>query len=94
MTIPRCWKIGASLFFPASEVYQSHALGSVGTPNNFQSHPYQFARQIFTLHHISNGRIVWNIVTGTQDNGSRNIVCILGNREVNGVELTLYATNG
>lgn len=47
-------------------------IGLATTSNIFQSHPYQFARQISTLDHISNGRIAWNIVTGTQDNGSRN----------------------
>lgn len=47
-------------------------IGLATTSNIFQSHPYQFARQLSTLDHISNGRIAWNIVTGTQDNGSRN----------------------
>ncbi|MFC7401889.1 LLM class flavin-dependent oxidoreductase [Citricoccus sp. GCM10030269] len=47
-------------------------LGLATTSNVFQSHPFQFARQISTLDHLSHGRIAWNIVTGTQDNGSRN----------------------
>ena len=47
-------------------------IGLATTSNVFQSHPFQFARQLSTLDHISNGRIAWNIVTGTQDNGSRN----------------------
>ncbi len=47
-------------------------IGLATTSNVFQSHPFQFARQISTLDHISNGRIAWNIVTGMQDNGSRN----------------------
>jgi FMN-dependent oxidoreductase (nitrilotriacetate monooxygenase family) len=47
-------------------------IGLATTSNIFQSHPFQFARQLSTLDHISNGRIAWNIVTGTQDNGSRN----------------------
>ncbi|MGJ9405479.1 LLM class flavin-dependent oxidoreductase [Nesterenkonia aurantiaca] len=47
-------------------------IGLATTSNVFQSHPFQFARQISTLDHISKGRIAWNIVTGMQDNGSRN----------------------
>jgi FMN-dependent oxidoreductase (nitrilotriacetate monooxygenase family) len=47
-------------------------LGLALTSNVMQSHPFHFARQISTLDHISNGRIAWNIVTGTQDNGARN----------------------
>jgi FMN-dependent oxidoreductase (nitrilotriacetate monooxygenase family) len=47
-------------------------IGLALTSNVLQSHPYQFARQVSTLDHISNGRAAWNIVTGTQDNGARN----------------------
>ena len=47
-------------------------LGLALTSNVVQSHPFHFARQVSTLDHISNGRIAWNIVTGTQDNASRN----------------------
>ena len=47
-------------------------IGLATTSNVFQSHPYQFARQLSTLDHISGGRIAWNMVTGMQDNGSRN----------------------
>lgn len=47
-------------------------IGLAVTSNVFQSHPFQFARQISTLDHIARGRIAWNIVTGTQDNGARN----------------------
>jgi long-chain alkane monooxygenase len=47
-------------------------IGLAATANVFQQHPTNFARQIATLDHISKGRIAWNIVTGTQDNGYRN----------------------
>lgn len=47
-------------------------IGLATTSNVFQSHPFQFARQLSTLDHISGGRIAWNMVTGMQDNGSRN----------------------
>ncbi|MDJ1370733.1 LLM class flavin-dependent oxidoreductase [Gulosibacter molinativorax] len=47
-------------------------IGLALTSNVAQNHPFNFARQISTLDHISRGRIAWNIVTGTQDNGARN----------------------
>lgn len=47
-------------------------LGLAVTSNVMQSHPFQFARQISTLDHITRGRIAWNVVTGMQDNGARN----------------------
>lgn len=47
-------------------------IGLATTSNVFQQHPFNFARQLSTLDHLSKGRIAWNIVTGTQDNGARN----------------------
>lgn len=47
-------------------------IGLALTSNVAQNHPYNFARQVSTLDHISNGRAAWNIVTGLQDNGARN----------------------
>ncbi|MFT3662226.1 MAG: LLM class flavin-dependent oxidoreductase [Gordonia sp. (in: high G+C Gram-positive bacteria)] len=47
-------------------------LGLAITSNVFQQHPTNFARQLATLDHLSKGRVAWNIVTGTQDNGYRN----------------------
>ncbi|MEV7692817.1 NtaA/DmoA family FMN-dependent monooxygenase [Microbacterium sp. NPDC089189] len=47
-------------------------IGLALTSNVAQNHPFNFARQVSTLDHISRGRIAWNIVTGTQDNGARN----------------------
>ncbi|HVW46387.1 MAG TPA: NtaA/DmoA family FMN-dependent monooxygenase [Solirubrobacterales bacterium] len=47
-------------------------IGLAVTSNVFQQHPTNFARQISTLDQISKGRVAWNIVTGTQDNGYRN----------------------
>ncbi|GAA3939784.1 LLM class flavin-dependent oxidoreductase [Microbacterium soli] len=47
-------------------------IGLALTSNVMQNHPFNFARQISTLDHISRGRIAWNIVTGMQDNGARN----------------------
>nr|AAZ38133.1 Ese [Arthrobacter sp. KW] len=47
-------------------------IGLALTSNVAQNHPFNFARQVSTLDHISGGRIAWNIVTGVQDNGARN----------------------
>lgn len=47
-------------------------IGLALTSNVMQNHPFNFARQVSTLDHISNGRVAWNVVTGTQDNGARN----------------------
>jgi len=47
-------------------------IGLALTSNIGQSHPFQFARQLSTLDHLSGGRAAWNIVTGLQDNGARN----------------------
>ncbi|MFD1211972.1 LLM class flavin-dependent oxidoreductase [Arthrobacter sp. GCM10027362] len=47
-------------------------IGLATTSNVVQNHPFNFARQLSTLDHISGGRIAWNIVTGVQDNGARN----------------------
>jgi FMN-dependent oxidoreductase (nitrilotriacetate monooxygenase family) len=47
-------------------------IGLALTSNVAQNHPFNFARQVSTLDHISKGRIAWNIVTGLQDNGARN----------------------
>jgi FMN-dependent oxidoreductase (nitrilotriacetate monooxygenase family) len=51
---------------------QTSDIGLAVTSNTFQQHPTNFARQMATLDHISRGRVAWNIVTGTQDNGYRN----------------------
>ena len=37
-----------------------------------QSHPFQFARQMSTLDHLSDGRVAWNIVTSVLENAHRN----------------------
>ncbi|MET4781498.1 FMN-dependent oxidoreductase (nitrilotriacetate monooxygenase family) [Glaciihabitans sp. UYNi722] len=47
-------------------------IGLALTSNVMQNHPFNFARQISTLDHISRGRIAWNVVTGMQNNGARN----------------------
>lgn len=48
-------------------------LGLAFTFGIAQEPPFQFARQVATLDHASNGRIAWNIVTGALPNGWRNL---------------------
>jgi len=47
-------------------------IGLATTSNVMQNHPFNFARQLSTLDHISGGRAAWNIVTSTQENAARN----------------------
>jgi long-chain alkane monooxygenase len=47
-------------------------IGLAATSSIIQSHPFQFARQLSTLDHLSNGRAAWNIVTSVLDNSFRN----------------------
>lgn len=47
-------------------------IGLATTSNVMQNPPFNFARQISTLDHLSKGRIAWNIVTSTQENAARN----------------------
>lgn len=60
-----------TVLLSALAVHTEH-IGLALTSNVAQAHPFNFARQVSTLDHISNGRIAWNIVTGVQDNGARN----------------------
>ncbi|PRB69320.1 NtaA/DmoA family FMN-dependent monooxygenase [Arthrobacter sp. MYb213] len=47
-------------------------IGLAMTSSVVQSHPFQFARQISTLDHLSQGRVAWNIVTSVLENTHRN----------------------
>lgn len=47
-------------------------LGLAFTSSILQSHPFDFARKVSTLDHISNGRIGWNVVTSSLENSARN----------------------
>lgn len=47
-------------------------IGLATTSNMMQNPPFNFARQLSTLDHISQGRVAWNIVTSTQENAARN----------------------
>ncbi|PVE19901.1 NtaA/DmoA family FMN-dependent monooxygenase [Arthrobacter sp. Bz4] len=47
-------------------------LGLALTSSVVQSHPFQFARQLSTLDHLSEGRVAWNIVTSVLENSFKN----------------------
>ena len=47
-------------------------IGLAMTSSVIQAHPFQFARQISTLDHLSQGRVAWNIVTSVLENAHRN----------------------
>ena len=52
--------------------YVTEHLGLAFTSSIVQEHPFNFARRVSTLDHLSKGRIAWNIVTNALANGSRN----------------------
>ena len=47
-------------------------LGLAFTSSVLQAHPFDFARKVSTLDHISKGRIAWNVVTSSQESAARN----------------------
>ncbi len=47
-------------------------IGLAMTSSVVQASPFQFARQLSTLDHLSNGRVAWNIVTSVLENSHRN----------------------
>ena len=47
-------------------------LGFAFTSSVLQAHPFEFARRVSTLDHLSKGRIGWNIVTSALEGAARN----------------------
>jgi long-chain alkane monooxygenase len=47
-------------------------VGFAVTSSVIQDHPFDFARRMSTLDHLSDGRVAWNIVTSYLDNAARN----------------------
>lgn len=47
-------------------------LGFVFTSSVIQAHPFEFARRVSTLDHLSRGRVGWNVVTSAQESAARN----------------------
>ena len=48
-------------------------LGFAFSANVIQEHPFNFARRVATLDHLSGGRVAWNIVTSFQRTAWRNM---------------------
>ena len=61
-----------TLLIPAMAAATQH-LGFGVTANLTYEAPYQFARRMSTLDHLTNGRIGWNIVTGYLDSAARAV---------------------
>jgi len=61
-----------TLLIPAMAAVTQH-LGFGVTANLTYETPYQFARRMSTLDHLTNGRIGWNIVTGYLDSAARAV---------------------
>lgn len=60
-----------SVLLSALAVNTEH-LGLAFTSSVLQAHPFDFARKVSTLDHISRGRVAWNIVTSSVENAARN----------------------
>lgn len=60
-----------SALISALAVNTTH-LGLAFTAAPVQEPPFNFARRVSTLDHISKGRVAWNIVTGYLENGFKN----------------------
>jgi long-chain alkane monooxygenase len=52
--------------------YNTEHLGLAFSSSTIQAPPFELARRISTLDHLSKGRIAWNIVTSSLANGHRN----------------------
>ncbi|PJM71196.1 NtaA/DmoA family FMN-dependent monooxygenase [Achromobacter ruhlandii] len=76
------WETAAreGMQFPANDpaslvsalAYVTEHLGFIVTSSILQDHPFNFARKLSTLDHLSEGRVGWNIVTSYLDNAARN----------------------
>jgi FMN-dependent oxidoreductase (nitrilotriacetate monooxygenase family) len=61
-----------SLLIPALAVSTEH-LGFAFTSSVLQDHPFNFARRLATLDHITRGRVAWNVVTSYLETAGRNL---------------------
>ena len=52
--------------------YNTEHLGIAITSSVVQDHPFNFARKISTLDHVTKGRVAWNIVTSHIENTFKN----------------------
>jgi FMN-dependent oxidoreductase (nitrilotriacetate monooxygenase family) len=61
-----------SLLIPAMALATEN-LGFAFTHSVLQEHPFNFARRISTLDHLTDGRVAWNIVTSYLETAGRNL---------------------
>jgi FMN-dependent oxidoreductase (nitrilotriacetate monooxygenase family) len=61
-----------SLLIPAMATVTDN-LGFAFTHSVLQEHPFNFARRVSTLDHLTGGRVAWNIVTSYLNNAARNL---------------------
>jgi FMN-dependent oxidoreductase (nitrilotriacetate monooxygenase family) len=61
-----------SLLIPAMAAVTEN-LGFAFTHSVLQEHPFNFARRVSTLDHLTGGRVAWNIVTSYLETAGRNL---------------------
>ena len=61
-----------SLLIPAMAAATEN-LGFAFTQSVLQEQPFNFARRLSTLDHLTKGRVGWNIVTSYQEDAGRNL---------------------
>lgn len=61
-----------SLLIPAL-AYATKDIGFAFTQSILQEHPFNYARRLSTLDHITNGRVGWNVVTSYLEDTGRNL---------------------
>jgi FMN-dependent oxidoreductase (nitrilotriacetate monooxygenase family) len=61
-----------SVLISALATHTEH-LGFAITSSVLQAHPFEFARRMSTLDHLTDGRVGWNIVTSYLDSAARNL---------------------
>jgi FMN-dependent oxidoreductase (nitrilotriacetate monooxygenase family) len=61
-----------SLIIPVM-AHETENLGFAFTQSVLQEQPFNFARRLSTLDHITGGRIAWNVVTSYLENAGRNL---------------------
>ena len=61
-----------SLLIPAM-AYATENVGFAFTQSILQDHPFNFARRLSTLDHITKGRVAWNVVTSYLEDAGKNL---------------------
>jgi len=61
-----------SLIIPVM-AHETENLGFAFTQSVLQEQPFNFARRLSTLDHVTGGRIAWNVVTSYLENAGRNL---------------------